>query len=246
LEPTKIKDSLPQLQTSERKSQHRKSSCQECGKEAERLSFETFNGDWLRVCPACVPKVRKRETKRQGEKLAEKIIPKLFQSARIEHLSGGLRKKIETLPDDKGLLLWGSQGVGKSYAMSAILRSFLLDGRKANRISYEMLCLRLRDTYKDGSTKTEFGVIQNLIETDKLFLEDVGTTVSGGNQEKDFSLRTFLVLLDQRLEHCRATFITTNKPVEELAKSFDPRVSSRLQQGCEIVHLTGADRRARG
>ena len=124
---------------------------------------------------------------RRGAVLADKIIPKLFRSARIEHLSEALQGKITSLSDDKGILLWGSQGVGKSYAMATIMRKFMLEGRKIRRITYEMLCLQLRDTYKTGSTKTELEVVQPLIEADKLFLEDVGTTVSIGNQETDFT-----------------------------------------------------------
>jgi len=39
-------------------------------------------------------------------------------------------------------------------------------------------------------------VIKPLLAADKLFIEDVGTTVSMGKQESDFSLRTFLVILE--------------------------------------------------
>ena len=78
---------------------------------------------------------------------------------------------------------------------------------------------------------------------DKLFIEDVGTTVSLDKQESDFSLRTFLVLLDQRLEACQPTFVTTNKALEQLGRCFDDRIASRLIQACRIVKLTGADRR---
>lgn len=78
---------------------------------------------------------------------------------------------------------------------------------------------------------------------DKLFIEDVGTTVSLDKQESDFSLRTFLVLLDQRLEACQPTFITTNKTLEQLGRCFDDRIASRLIQACKIIKLTGADRR---
>lgn len=242
MEATKLTESLLSIQKSARTSK-RRYTCAECGKETEQECLERYIGDWVRLCPTCIPIVRERETRRRGDELATKLIPKLFQSARIEHLSQALQKKITDLPNDKGMLLWGSQGVGKSYAMTAIMRNFLLVGRKVYRITYEMLCLQLRDTYKVGSTKTELDVVRPLIETDKLFLEDVGTTVSIGSQETDFSLRTFLLVLDQRLEHCRATFITSNKSVEQLAKSFDPRVASRLQQGCEVIHLTGEDRR---
>ena len=142
-------------------------------------------------------------------------------------------------------MLWGKQGVGKSYAMACLMRKFVVNGKNVARITHEMLCLQLRDTYKPGSTKTELDVIKPLLSVDKLFIEDVGTTVSTGQQESDFSLRTFLVLLDQRLENCKPIFITTNKCVEELGKSFDQRIASRLQQACEIVQLMGKDRRTK-
>ena len=64
-----------------------------------------------------------------------------------------------------------------------------------------------------------------------------------GQQESDFSLRTLLVLLDHRIEQNLATFVTTNKTIEDLAWSFDQRVASRLRQACEIVEIRGADRR---
>jgi DNA replication protein DnaC len=74
----------------------------------------------------------------------------------------------------------------------------------------------------------------------------LGTTKSEGNIESDFSVRTLLVLLDWRLENCLPTFLTGNRPVEELAKTFDERVASRLLQACQVVKLTGGDKRKNG
>ncbi len=144
----------------------------------------------------------------------------------------------------RGGMLWGQPGVGKSYAMAALVRHYILIGSSVGRVGYEMLCLKIRDTFKAGSTQGELDVIRPLLEVDKLFVEDVGTTVSAGHQESDFSLRTFLVLLDKRLEACKPTFIPNNKGVEQLSKSFDKRIASRLQQACEIIQLAGEDRRA--
>jgi len=36
---------------------------------------------------------------------------------------------------------------------------------------------------------------------------------------------------------------TTNKSLEELGKTFDQRLASRLLQACEVVKLTGGDKR---
>jgi predicted ATPase len=217
--------------------------CERCKQNVERIYYHRLDRDWARVCKDCAPLVDAEHKRIWAGRTAKKLIPPLFQEARLEHLSGPLQQKIKSLPADRGLLFWGEPGVGKSYAMAALMQYLLFEGCQVERISYEMLCLQLRDTYKTGSTRTEFDVIKSLIEVDKLFIEDVGTTVSMGGQESDFSLRTFLVLLDQRLECGRATFITSNKNIEDLAASFDSRIASRLHQACEIVHLAGKDRR---
>ena len=106
-----------------------------------------------------------------------------------------------------------------------------------------MLCLEIRDTFKPKATDTEYAVIKKYLKPEVLFIEDVGTTKTIGEHETDFSRRTFLVLLDQRLEQCQPTYITSNKNVEDLGKSFDSRIASRIQQACEVCFLAGKDRR---
>ena len=172
-----------------------------------------------------------------------RIIPVLYSGARLEHLPVKLVEKFEKLPETKGMMLWGDPGRGKSYALAAFARKFLLDGYSVQRISYEKLCLQLRNCYKPKSAESELNIIKPYLEADKLVLEDIGTTKSEGNQESDFSVRTILVLIDHRLENCLPTFTTTNRTLEELEKTFDARVASRLIQACEIIHLTGPDKR---
>jgi DNA replication protein DnaC len=173
----------------------------------------------------------------------ESEIPERYQGAELEHLPDALVEQFRGLPDDMGLFLWGPPGRGKTYSSAAFAKSLWTDGWDIRRIAYDWLMLEIRDTYKASAEQTEKMVIQPLIQVGKLFIEDVGVTVKGGHEESDFSLRTFVLLLDKRLESCRGTFITSNKSIEELAKSFDGRVASRLQQGCQVVKLDGKDRR---
>jgi len=170
-------------------------------------------------------------------------IPERYAKASVGDLTTKAVETYRALPDDKGLLLWGLPGTGKTHAMCAFGRDLYMTGWEVARISYELLMLRIRDTYKPHATETELDIIEPLFTLDKLIVEDVGTTVALGGQESDFSLRTFLVVLDQRLERCKATYVTTNKSVEDLRKSFDARLASRLMQACEVIHLTGKDRR---
>lgn len=143
----------------------------------------------------------------------------------------------------KGLLLYGAPGVGKTFSMCALIRLYIMRGHNVERISYDALCVKIRDTFKPSATQSEQDLIRHYQNVEKLFIEDVGTTVGDKGQESDFSLRTFLLILDNRIEHRRPTFITTNKPVDELAKSFDERVASRLYQACEIIPVGGNDKR---
>jgi DNA replication protein DnaC len=173
------------------------------------------------------------------------VVPPRYLEARLEHLPTKLQEIIKMLPENMGLLLWGVPGVGKSYSLAALARQYISQGFTAARIGYELLCLQLRDTFKSRGSETELSVIKPYLQADKLFIEDIGTTKSEGNVESDFSVRTLLVLLDWRLENCLATFVTTNRPVEELAKTFDERIASRLCQACEVLKLTGEDRRVK-
>ena len=179
----------------------------------------------------------------QIEREVRLVVPKRFAPARMKDLKSSLQA---LYPNDieTGVFLWGTTGVGKSYAMAAAARKYILAGFIVRRIGDELLCLKLRDTFKPGSRDTEWEVIQPLISCDMLFLEDVGAIKRMGREETDFSVRTLQVLIDTRLEQCLPTFITSNKSLENLAKSFDERIGSRLKV-FKIGKLAGEDRRER-
>lgn len=149
------------------------------------------------------------------------------------------------MADDRGLYLWGPQGAGKTFAVAAVAKHLWRAGHTVAWQAYEELLLRLRDTYRSRGG-SEWALIEPLCGADVLLLDDVGVTVSGDTQESDHSLRTLLVVLDHRLAHCRRTFVTGNKAIEVLAKSFDGRIASRLCEACEVLRLAGPDRRMSG
>ncbi len=165
------------------------------------------------------------------------VVPERYIGAEIEHLKSGLQNEFAA-ENNTGILLWGEPGRGKTYAMCALIKKYMAEGFRVQRVHYEQLCLQLRDTFNPKATQTEWGIIEPSLNCDKLFIEDVGTSKSIGQQESDFSLRTFIVLLDMRLERLRPTFITSNKSVENLGKSFDERVGDRLRM-FKVFKLSG-------
>jgi DNA replication protein DnaC len=190
-------------------------------------------------CAECADKQRVQETQqalRQERKVnAErmrrslgKVIPPLFAAAHMRDFSRAFRKALLDFDSGVGLVLFGAAGRGKSHALAALARHLILNRKSVVRITYEMFCLQIRDTYKPGGDKAELDVIRPLTGCDCLIIEDIGSTTSIGRNESDFSNRTFFVLLDSRLEACKATFISTNKSRANLTASFDERIASRL------------------
>jgi len=197
------------------------------------------------LCPHCLAaKVKADRDAETRKKRAVTIVPKRFHDARIEHLDLNLIEAFNGLPDDIGLYLFGEPGRGKTYATAAIAYSFIMAGRSVVRIRYKTLCRLLRCTFQRNSKLTEEDVFKQYLLPDKLFIEDVGTAVKGvEKEESNFSRETFFELLDERLEWCRATFITTNKSLPDLATTFDERIASRVMQACVQIKLEGRDRR---
>jgi len=196
-----------------------------------------------RLCHVCFRKLNFEQLPDEAKQIEWlSVIPERFLNARLEDLQESLRAVLSE-ERDNGVLLWGAPGVGKTYALCALARHLIAEGFICKRMNYELLCLQLRDTFKPISKYSEWDIIEPLVGCDRLFLEDIGTTKSIDSKESDFSLRTLLVLIDIRLEHCRPTYITTNKSVENLAASFDTRIGDRLRL-YKILKLEGKSKRA--
>ena len=180
----------------------------------------------------------------EREDCVRRVVHKRYLGATLDTLAEGLRRALTEADPGESIFLWGRPGTGKTWTFAALARQRITEGHRVVRETWERLCLRIRDTYKTNSRDTEWSIIEPLCEADTLILEDLGTVVSAGRQESDFSLKTLLVVLDSRSEDKLQTCITSNKPLEEIEKSFDPRIASRLRQGT-IIHKTGDDQRGK-
>ena len=183
------------------------------------------------------------EKKKKINDRLDRLLPRIFRTARLVDLHKELRDELLGFDYRTGAILFGPVATGKSHALAALSRYLIIAKHKhVIRITYEMLCLRIRDTYKQGSNKTELDIITPLIQCDCLIIEDLGSAISIGKNETDFSVRTFFVLLDSRLEACRPTFISTNKTKANLINSFDERIGSRLGL-FKWIGVGGSDKR---
>jgi len=170
------------------------------------------------------------------------VVPPLYRGAHIYKLPEIIRNKFFALNPSEGLFLGGSVGVGKSFSLYAFVRYYICKGNDVFFYRYEDFLTDLRATFSRDSEIDERELLNRLKTVRRLFIDDVGTT-TGLNAESDFSLRTLFNVLDYRINYCLPTFLSTNKTVEELAKSFDKRIYSRIAGSCVVLNLSGKDKR---
>ena len=195
------------------------------------------------LCGVCFRRIQ-WEKLPDGQKRAQQLalVHERYINATMADLPVSLTAALTGACETDSLYLWGPPGTGKTYALAALAKEFLAAGYRVERETWERLCLRIRDTFKATASETEWSIIQPFLDADKLILEDVGTTVSVGKLQSDFTVRVLQLILDARSEDCLQTLVTGNKPIAELERSFDARIASRLRQGA-IIRKEGRDRR---
>jgi DNA replication protein DnaC len=149
---------------------------------------------------------------------------------------------------DRGLLLIGMPGVGKTHLAVAILKKCIAD-RAAHGLFYTTsdLMALLRSTYTGEEKTTESQVLRSMTAADVLVLDDLGR--ERATEWRDEMLH---LIVNTRYSERRLTIFTTNFDIgndpadpDTLQCRVGFRVYSRLHEMCEFIHLDAADYRER-
>lgn len=211
--------------------------CENCGYGFKHRE----NGESRKWCRRCINVYYRKQNLKpeRAEKIITEAVGARYIDSTLESIDSGIADKLLALEPGQDVFMFGPVGVGKTYAMAALLRHYVYEGFECKRINFDDFCVQVRSTMGAASKQTEYELIEPLKQIDKLFVDDLGLR---SGQETNFVYVTLFSILNKRQERMLPTFITTNKSVEQLGQSFDSRIVSRLQTAL-IIEMTGQDKR---
>ncbi len=156
---------------------------------------------------------------------------------------------------DKGLLIIGKIGTGKTHLAVGILKELILNrGISCLFYDYRELLKEIQNSYNSTVQTTELDVLRPVFETDVLVLDELGAV-----KPTEWVWDTVSLILNTRYNDNRTTIITTNfedQPAAGVTGAISParaargetlgdrigeRMRSRLHEMCRIITLDGSD-----
>lgn len=133
----------------------------------------------------------------------------------------------------QNLMFCGDVGTGKTRLVSAMLQT-LGKGRYIRAVD---ISRTIRASY-DTREKTELQIIDELVTTPLLVIDEVGVQFGTANEHMVVS-----DLIDRRYGEMRPTVIVSNLSKAELSQVFGERAWDRLTQNCLICPILGPSQR---
>lgn len=139
-------------------------------------------------------------------------------------------------PEQKNLLFTGTPGVGKTFMSSCIANEII---NKNYTVLYQTSSLLLNSIFEYKFSKAEKSkeLYDSLFSVNLLIIDDLGTENLTAAKFEEL----FTILNSRLITPGTKTIISTNLSLEELAKTYDHRIISRLMGSFNILRFYGDD-----
>ena len=146
---------------------------------------------------------------------------------------------------DKSVFITGEAGVGKTVLMASIVRKYLRKGYGYYKnlggmdwISYPAFIMELQSLFRKDS-ESPFDYADEMAKLNGvLAIDDLGA-----EKLTDFVRQITYFIINEREQRELPILITSNFSLQEIDEMIDPRISSRIAGMCEVIKLSGKDRR---
>lgn len=132
------------------------------------------------------------------------------------------------------LILFGKTGLGKTHLSLAIANEFLNSGLSVVYASAQNLINSLADEQFSYSGESE--LLTSVLDSDLLIIDDLGAEM-----KTSFSESCVNNMVNTRLLKNKPTVISTNLTLDEIERSYSPRVLSRIVGGYTLLNCLGDD-----
>lgn len=146
---------------------------------------------------------------------------------------------------DRGLLLTGTVGVGKTHLATAILRGLIEKGVPCLFYEFGTLLKEIQNSYNPVSQTSELKVLAPVFDAEVLVLDELGAS-----KPTDWIRDTMMQIINTRYNDKKLTLFTTNyldgrrtQCDETLEDRIGVRLRSRLFEMCKTVQIEGDDYR---
>ncbi|MFZ7124744.1 MAG: ATP-binding protein [Desulfobacterales bacterium] len=238
--------------------------CESCGADLEwtlNTDWSGHGGGWTtQPCLGCA-RVFARYQLECGilDHMAGRGIPRRFALADLADFPDTIRKAAES---DRSLYITGPAGTGKTHLLAAVMRHAILTADpavlirddhhhapplkkytvpSADRfplfISIPRILQQIRASFNGGGGSEET-ILSRCAEAPVLLLDDLGA-----EKASDWVRQTVYLIIDDRYTSMRRTMITSNLSLDGIAQVLDDRIASRIAGMCQVLRMTGKDRR---
>lgn len=202
------------------------------------------------IAKECSCGIRQREIQNSCLRFAS--IPETYKDVRLKDLSTKYYKKEESrniimaagmfvkeylnnldenIESGKGIYFWSdTKGSGKTMLAAAISNELIGMGKIVKFATSLDILDEIRATYDKHNEESESKLLNDLVATDFLVIDDFGT-----ERASEWAGEKFYQIVNKRYINKKVTFYTSNYDLKTL--KYDDRITNRMKERNYIVHF---------